>query len=465
MRLTRVAVSLALCLGLAAPAHATTYAVDFVANAASGTAMNEAGDVVGYAYAVDDCGPWCLPAYETVAWVDGVRTALPTSSASGTHYVTGLNVDGWISGYADYDYPTALVWKPTASGYEVVEIGALPDTTYADTMGIDDFGRVLGWSTTGGAIPTAAGPFVWSEADGMQDLTDLGFPNEDPWGLSPGGTVATQNYWYSLDDPSAIYAMSDPPRGYLDYGYGAIVNDAGEQARFLITTSSSNLLYAYRYHTDDTWEALSSQYSSYYSGYGLGSIDDEGDVTATIFSAGVYAEGPDGTASSLSSMVSTAYPSASVTWAGDHNAAGEILAQFGIGRSYRLVKLVPVTACTSNCLRVSRLTVRGRFVQDPADPGRCTEGGIAYNSTTATVTVTTETGAVVRGAAVYGRFLDDYYTDSEVSGTTNARGQVTFTHVGNCGVGAVAFLVEDVVRGTRTLDRTTGTLTGYSIPR
>lgn len=264
----RPLLSLATTLGLlaAGPAMATTYAVEFVGNAATGVAMNEAGDVVGYAYAADTCGPWCLPDYETVAWVGGVRSVLPDSSSTGAHYVTGINADGWVSGYANYDYPRALVWKPGTSGYEVIELGALPGQTYADTVGIDDAGRVLGWSTTGGAIPTASGPYLWTEADGMQNLADLGFPSQEAWSLSSGGMVATQNYWYSLDDATLLHTLTAPPRGYVDYGYGTVINNAGEQARFLITTSSSSsYVYAHRYHTDGTWASLGASGSYYYS--------------------------------------------------------------------------------------------------------------------------------------------------------------------------------------------------------
>lgn len=36
---------------------------------------------------------------------------------------------------------------------------------------------------------------------------------------------------------------------------------------------------------------------------------------------------------------------------------------------------------------------------------------------------------------------------------------------GPCGVGAVAFLVEQATRGSRSFDRTRGTLAGYVIPK
>lgn len=460
-------VALAVLLGLLTPATAaaTTYAVDYVGSASTGVAMNALGDVIGYSYEPGTCGPWCLPDYDAVVWVAGERIVLPTSSSTGVHYVTGINADGWISGFADYDYPAALVWKPGGGTYEVVELGALPGTRYADTAGIDDAGRVLGWSTTGGAIPTAAAPYVWTEADGMTDLTDLGFPNQDVWGLSPGGMVATQSYWYSLDDVASIQAVAAPPRGYMDYGHGVVINDAGEQARFLLTTSSSSTyIYGYRYHTDGTWASLGAAGSYYYS-YGFGNMNDAGDVAGGVASTGFIAYGPDGTAQALSGMVSSAYPGASVTWAGDMASDGSLLAAMTVGASQRLVKLTPVSACTSNCARVSALSIRARFVQDPRNPGACVEGGTAYNTSTVTVTVTSETGAPLRNATVYGRFLDDYYTDGEVSGRTNGLGRVSFTLRGNCGVGTVAFLVDEVVGGTRSFDRTTGRLMVSAVPR
>ena len=83
----------------------------------------------------------------------------------------------------------------------------------------------------------------------------------------------------------------------------------------------------------------------------------------------------------------------------------------------------------------------------------------------ARVTVTNEFGTVLPGALVSGRFLDDYWMNRRVSGTTNAQGWVQFQSSGVCGVGAIAFLVDNVVAGNRTFDRTTGILTNYKIPQ
>ena len=146
------------------------------------------------------------------------------------------------------------------------------------------------------------------------------------------------------------------------------------------------------------------------------------------------------------------------------NASGQILARVLIGRSPRLMKLTPATGCSAHCLVSSSLAMTGKFVQDPDFPGECLPGGSMYNLSSATVTITSETGAPIPNVKVKGRFLDDYWTNHPVTGTTNAAGIVTWKYKGPCGVGAVAFLVEKASHGTRTFDRTRGTLTAYVIP-
>ncbi len=162
--------------------------------------------------------------------------------------------------------------------------------------------------------------------------------------------------------------------------------------------------------------------------------------------------------------MSPAYPGASVTDAGPMNAAGQVLAQVMIGRSQRLVKLTPVAGCVSNCLVSSSLSIAAQFVQDPALPGSCVPGGKMYNVAAVAVAITSETGTPLANVLVSGRFLDDYWTNQPVTGTTDASGVVRWGYKGPCGVGAIAFLVEGATLEARILDRTRGTLTGYAIP-
>jgi hypothetical protein len=135
-----------------------------------------------------------------------------------------------------------------------------------------------------------------------------------------------------------------------------------------------------------------------------------------------------------------------------------------IGHSQRLVKLTPATACTSDCLVSRALAVSAQFVEDPALPGSCVPGGKMYNLASVSATITDQNGAPLANAQVGGRFLDDYWTNHPVTGTTDASGVVAWSYKGPCGVGAIAFVVEQATLGARTFDRTQGILTAYAIP-
>jgi hypothetical protein len=104
----------------------------------------------------------------------------------------------------------------------------------------------------------------------------------------------------------------------------------------------------------------------------------------------------------------------------------------------------------------------GEFISDPEDPDGCTPN--ASNHVEAKVTVTDEAGERLEGVRVTGHFLDDYWLDRAVAGTTNSKGKVRFVHDGPACVGAVAFLVDGAAATDRTFDRTTGILTDWVIP-
>jgi hypothetical protein len=260
-----------------------------------------------------------------------------------------------------------------------------------------------------------------------------------------------------------VVVMPPPPQGFL-LGGGAI-NDAGDQARFLVSTGPQNLVYLFRFHHEGTWQLLSPNGTGHLSSAGVGSINAAQDVTATVLSTAVIALGPNGLAQPLAQFLSPAYPGATIGMGGPMNNSGQILTEVMIGRSQRLMKLTPASACESNCVVVSKLPMRGEFVEDPNDPGQCYLGGNMYNLARAKLTVTSETGAKLSGVVVSGRFLDDYWTNKPVSGTTDAQGAVTFANKGLCGVGAIAFLVDKATQGTRTFDRTTGVVTNFVIPQ
>lgn len=465
----RAAVGLVLALTILPVGRAIAaplFAADFVSTAASGSALNDAGDVTGTSYPDPGCGPWCLPTLETVVWRGGTRIVLPSLPGYSGITVRGINNAGWIVGYAGLNGTTtrAVVWKPSGSTYQVFDLGLLPGTTTADAVGIDESGRVIGQCTTLFFPPTPA-TFVWTEAGGMVNVSTLGFPADRPLAISPGGTVTTASAWYNLGVPGVVTQIAPAPNGYMNGTYPTAINDAGDQARFLVSTSSQNLVYLFRYHHEGVWQQVSTTGTGNLTPYGVGSINAAGDLTATVAGSAVIAFGPDGLTQSLGGLLSPAYAGSTVTVGGPLNAAGQILAQVMIGRSPRLMKLTPASACTANCIRISSMLVSSRFVQDRRFPGECFQGGKMYNQARADLTVTSEAGTPLSGVTVTGHILDDYWTDKKVTGITNAQGKVVFTYKGQCGVGALAFLADGATLSPRTLDRTVGVLTGYSIPK
>jgi probable HAF family extracellular repeat protein len=442
----------------AVTAAPSTYVVDLVATAADGIDMNDAGDVVGTSRLDTGCGSTCLPPLDTVAWKNGVRIVLPTVPFSSYIFPVDINNQGWVVGSAGYPYTTthAVVWKPVGDTYQAIDIGNLPGKTISTAVGIDDLGRVVGWSTTS-QFPPSGAPFMWTEAGGMVDLTTLGFPLEQPLGISPGGTVATYGFWYRLDDPSSEQGLTTPPRGLAVENSAVAINDAGDQARFLVSVNGENLVYPFRYNHEGTWQQISSVPTGHLTSYGIGSINDARDITATVAGTGMVAYGPDGLAQDIAPLVSAAYGGSVLTSAGSMNANGEILASMIIGQSgQRLVRLTPAEPCTTNCIRVISIPMRG------TGPAYCDQGAA---KAMARLTVTNEAGAKLSGVTVTARFFDDYWLDESVVGTTNSRGQVTFKHVGPPCVGAIAILVTDATSvPARTLDATTGVLTNYVIP-
>jgi probable HAF family extracellular repeat protein len=439
------------------------YAADFVATAAWGVAMNDAGDVAGTSYPDPGCGPFCLPPLETVVWRGGVRIVLPLLPGFNEVHARAMNNQGWVVGFAGFPYTLtrAVLWKPSGGTYQVIDLGVLPGTTKSEAIGIDDLGRVVGWSTTNNFPPTGA-PFVWTEAGGMKDLSAQGFPDEIPLAISPGGTVATASAWYRLGDPLSVTFLPAPPQSFMIGTYPTAINDDGDQARFLVNTGPENLVYLFRFHHEGTWQMVSGPTGG--SGmYGVGSINADLDISATVLGTAVIAPGPDGVAGPLQDRLSPAYGGAIVS-GGPMNASGQILSRVMIGNSPRLMRLTPAVACETGCTIVSAILMRGKFIEDPADPGSCTPDGEAHNVVRAAVIVKDENGAPLQGVVVRGRFLDDYWTNKPVTGTTNALGRVTFGNNGPCGVGAVAFLVDSAQLPPRVFDRTTGIVTKFVIP-
>lgn len=439
------------------------YAPDFVSSAAYGVAINDVGDMVGASYTDTGCGPFCLPPLETVVWKGGARIVLPSVPGFTGMAVTSINNQGWITGTAGtFGFTDAVVWKPNGNDYTAIDLGVLPGTVHSVAIGIDDTNRVVGYATDTSGFRT---PFLWTEAGGMVDLTKQGFPNETPLGISHGGMVATHGFWYHLGDLGSVTALADAPTGYSVDNSASAINDAGDQARFLVAISGQHLVYPFRYHHEGTWQQISFVGTGNLATYGVGAINEAQDITVTALSTAMIAFGPDGAAQELSDFLSPAYDGF-VTGGGPMNASGQILAQVMVGLAGRLMRLTPASHCSTSCIGVRKLQVRAKFHQDPNDPGHCTQGNKKeYNLVQARATVTSETGAKLSGVLVSGRFMDEYWTNAVVSGTTNSQGVVQFDFKGPCGVGTEAFIVENATKAPLVFDKTVGMLAGSALPQ
>lgn len=442
------------------------YAPDFVSAVAYGVAMNDAGDIVGTSYTDPGCGPFCLAPIETVVWKAGVRIVLPSLPGFTGTTVTGINNQGWISGSAGvYGFTDAVVWKPNGNTYTAIDLGVLPGTAHSVAIGIDDTNRVVGYAAASSGFQT---PFMWTEAGGMVDLTKHGFPNEIPLGISSGGTVATYGHWYHLGDPASVTARAPaPPGGWFVVNSPVAINDAGDQARGLGIGTEHPFTFVYRYHHEGTgtWQQIDFTGTGPQSPGGIGSINNAQDITNTVSGSAQIAYGPDGINQPLDSLFSPAYNS-SIIRGGPMNASSQILAQIWVGLAGRLVRLTPASACGASCIKVSKLVVSAKFHQDPNDLGHCTPGNKKeYNLTHARAVVTSETGARLSGVLVSGRFMDQYWTNALVSGTTNAQGIVQFNFKGPCGVGTEAFIVENATKAPLVFDKTVGVLAGSALPK
>lgn len=442
------------------------YAPDFVSAVAYGVAMNDAGDMVGTSYTDPGCGPFCLAPLQTVVWRAGVRVVLPSVPGFTGTSVTDINRKGWISGSAGVvGFTDAVVWKPNGNTYTALDLGVLPGTAHSVAIGIDDTNRVVGYATATSGFQT---PFMWTEAGGMVDLTKQGFPNEIPLGISSGGTVATYGHWYHLGDPASVTAIAPAPAGgWFVVNSPVAINDAGDQARGLGIGTEHPFTYMFRYHHEGTgtWQQIDFTGTGPQSPGGIGSINDAQDITNTVSGAAQIAYGPDGLNQSLDSLFSPAYKSA-ITGGGPMNASRQILGQVMVGLTGTLMRLKPVTPCVASCITVSNLVLQAKFHQDPNDPGHCTPGNKEeYNLVQARVTVTSETGARLSGVLVRGRFMDEYWTNARVSGTTNAQGIVQFSFKGPCGVGTEAFIVENATKPGLVFDKTVGVFAGSALPK
>ena len=424
------------------------------------TAINARGDAVGSRSWWPCASHQCAPVSELVVWTaKGKRHVLPTPP--GLHgEANAIGPDGTVAGaLTDFaTYGRAVVWRFNGSAYEMTELGQL-GLAQSFATGIDATGRVVGYALT----PfVATKPFVWTAATGLTDLTLAGFPGERVWDVSPNGRVVSDFHTWLLDDPASVRPLPPPPVGFMaPNGEGARVNDAGDLAINLLTTTSgsSRLSGMYRYLAAEArWQALAPPQPSI-AGFGGRAIEADASILGRGCFGGVLAAGPDQLPAPLQDRLSPAYvhPSLAIHTALGRDAKGRILVSW-LGAALA----EPIAPCTGACVQVSSLAITGRFIPDPKRPGSCTAK--ARNEVATVVSVTDSLGLPQPGVTVQARYFDDYDLSQVVKGQTGPDGRTTLKHSGPACVGAISLLVESLKLPGKRFDRSTGSLFTTVIP-
>ena len=280
------------------------WVIDFLATSGEAVDINEAGQVIGERNIDEGCDPFCvIVPSEAGVWDDRGFTPVPMKPEWSWVILEGISADGWIVGtaYSSSDI-RGVVWKPNGPGYDILEIPNLPDTDFSTVTGIDDSNRVIGFNER--FSPAQHKSFVWTEAGGLVDLTDLGFPGDTPEAISSNGTVAYLFGWYQLDVPGVVHQNTATPPGFAGPGPYMAINDFGDQVR-LVTDGHEPIFFPMRYTNTGEWQYLGGAggpTSTY-----AGGITNNLDVTATLTNSGWVAEGPILEGENLGERLSPAY--------------------------------------------------------------------------------------------------------------------------------------------------------------
>jgi len=131
--------------GLSAWAEVPSYQVEFLGPNSTGTGMNESGVVCGDVQTEGSL-------QRAAVWPIGQPfELLPLPAGMLTSRALDLNNDGVIVGAVCPNayvttQPIAAVWRPTADGYEVEVLGALPGDPYSIAWAVNNVGDIIGAS-------------------------------------------------------------------------------------------------------------------------------------------------------------------------------------------------------------------------------------------------------------------------------------------------------------------------------
>jgi uncharacterized membrane protein len=149
-------------LGAPAWAAAPTYQVQFLGAGWTGTGINEHGDVCG---SMSPDGTKLLAGVSHGGQPFELLPLPPGMQSSRAHDINdaGVIVGAVCPNQYVISQPTAAVWRPTAQGYEVEVLGALPGDPYSSAYAVNNVGDILGasgfwgWNLSTGVLFTDEG--------------------------------------------------------------------------------------------------------------------------------------------------------------------------------------------------------------------------------------------------------------------------------------------------------------------
>jgi hypothetical protein len=247
-----------------AAASLPVYRVDVTVPDGLATAINEAGDIVG----------WQTVNGTTRAFVNraGTTTLLPTAADRPLSVARDVNDAGAIVGYAyktTTDEPgNAMRWTLGASGWAVQDLGFLTGDLVSEATGLNDAGKVVGHSNARSFLGEQG--FLWTAAQGMTQL----LPGESfvPQDINELGVVVGNGYSTAQRVNTATGVTDTLGAASYTNSHVYAVNDAGQVAGAL-TTGSGNSQVVARYADATGWQVLGglSGGSVQNIGYGINS--------------------------------------------------------------------------------------------------------------------------------------------------------------------------------------------------
>jgi probable HAF family extracellular repeat protein len=223
----------------APPTYDVVGVVEDGTNTPVGRGLNETGTIVG----------WSGYPLKAFRWDEGAFTALPGLAGDLHRVASDVNDAGVVVGHSGYETieppQHAVRWIDGVPE----DLGTLPGDTTSHAEGLNETGTVVGSSSNGGDSHA----FVWTEADGMIDITPTARLAQ-AYDVNESGQVAgyADARAFVWEDGQITYL--GVPAGFA-YSAAFAINDAGVVSA-QVTSASGNTERAARWTPGVGWQVL-----------------------------------------------------------------------------------------------------------------------------------------------------------------------------------------------------------------